>query len=61
MDLSIVIVNYRGWNYLNSCLEAFNSFQNSRGSASSDVHHKDRIVELRVRTTLRIRDRMKEH
>jgi GT2 family glycosyltransferase len=28
MDLSIVIVNYRGWNYLISCLEAFNSFQN---------------------------------
>jgi GT2 family glycosyltransferase len=28
MDLSVVIVNYRGWKYLNNCLEAFGSFQN---------------------------------
>ena len=42
-------------------LEARYTFQNSRDSATSDFHFMARIVELRVRTTLRIRDRMKEH
>jgi GT2 family glycosyltransferase len=28
IDISIIIVNYRGWKYLNDCLEALDSFQN---------------------------------
>ncbi len=27
IDISVIIVNYRGWSHLNRCLEAFNSFQ----------------------------------
>jgi hypothetical protein len=42
-------------------VEARYSHQNSRDSATSDVDLMARIVELRVSTTLSIRDRMKEH
>ena len=34
---------------------------NSRDSETENYHLSDKIIELRVKTTLRIRDRMKEH
>ena len=42
-------------------VEARYSYQNSRDAATRDFRLTDRIVELRVKTTLRVRDRMKEH
>jgi hypothetical protein len=42
-------------------VEALYTYQQSRDNADSDFRLSDRIVELRVKTTLRVLDRMKAH